>query len=113
MKQEVMTERNTALAEMLKALGIRRPLIEGVQHRHKVGLTRKVKSLKSYASADGALIGKIKQARRMIMKPSSRLTGSIQNHGAWFLPPKRGEVVRQIGDSCAQIQRAAGKVGFL
>src|ERR1051326_3834712 len=96
MKSETMTARDFGVAETLKALGL-----EDLNNGACTGVewfATKGESIESLSPADGMLLGKIRQATA---EDYERI---IQTAEQAFLKwrmvpaPKRGEVVRQIGD---------------
>src|ERR1051325_8658341 len=108
MKQDVMAEKDYGILEMLKTLGIK-DLNNGACTGTK-WFDTKGEIIESYASADGALIGKIKQATKDDYE--TIITTAQEAFKTWrMIPaPKRGEVVRQMGDELRKFKEPLGKL---
>src|SRR5437868_7053733 len=108
MKTEVLTQKDYGIKEMLTALKIKT-----VNHGASTGTQWHAthgEILESYSSSDGVLIAKINQAtaddyEKVIAKAQDAFK-------EWrILPaPKRGEVVRQIGDELRKYKEPLGKL---
>jgi aldehyde dehydrogenase (NAD+) len=100
------TTNNYGIAEALKKLGINTSnngACTGTQWFNTQGET-----IKSYASADGALIGEIKQGTAADYE--TMVLTAQKAFETWRLvpAPKRGEVVRQIGNALRENKEALG-----
>ncbi len=108
MKQEVIAEKDYGIAEMLKALGVK-DVNKGASTGTK-WLDTKGEIIESYASADGALIGKIQQATKDDYETIIKTAEEAFKTWRMIPAPKRGEVVRQIGDQLRKYKEPLGKL---
>lgn len=108
MTTQTATTTDYGIAEMLKALGIKdvnKGASTGAQWYDTKG-----EILESVASADGALIAKVQQATA---DDYEKIISTAQEaFKAWRMvpAPKRGEVVRQMGDALRQYKEPLGKL---
>src|SRR6185369_13841850 len=108
MKSETLAAKDYGIAEVLKTLGIK-----DVNHGACTGtkwMETKGEAIESYSSADNVLIGKIKQATKEDYE--TVITTAEEAFKKWrMIPaPKRGEVVRQIGDELRKYKEPLGKL---
>src|SRR5437588_632683 len=95
MKQTILTDK-FVIAGTLEALGIReinKGASTGAQWLDTSGET-----LESYSSSDGSLIAKITQAKEEDYEHIIRTAQKAFAEWRKVPAPKRGEIVRQIGD---------------
>ncbi len=108
MKSEIVADQDYGIAEVLKTLGIQ-PVNRGAS-TGTVWLDTKGEDIESYSPADGALIAKIKQATaadyEIIMKKAEEAFKTWRMMPA----PKRGEIVRQMGDQLRKYKEPLGKL---
>ncbi|TAH40600.1 MAG: aldehyde dehydrogenase family protein [Bacteroidetes bacterium] len=108
MKSETLEAKDYGIAEVLKTLGIKE-VNPGACTGTK-WLDTKGEFIESYSPADGALIGKIKQATtedyEFVIKKAEEAFKTWRMMPA----PKRGEVVRQIGDQLRAYKEPLGKL---
>ena len=108
MKSETLATKDYGIAEVLKTLGIK-----DVNHGACTGtvwLDTKGEEIESYSSSDGALIGKIKQATTADYE--AVIVKAQEAYKVWrMMPaPKRGEIVRQMGDQLRKYKEPLGKL---
>jgi len=108
MKSETLIANEYGIAEVLKALGIK-DINPGASTGTK-WIDTKGEMIESYSPADGALIGKIKQATAEDYE--NVIKQSEEAFKTWRMvpAPKRGEVVRQIGDQLRAYKEPLGKL---
>ena len=108
MKSETLAAQDYGIAEVLQTLGIQN--VNRGASTGTVWLDTKGEDIDSYSPADGALIAKIKQATtadyEMVMKKAE------EAFKVWrMMPaPKRGEIVRQMGDQLRKYKEPLGKL---
>src|SRR5690242_14376495 len=108
MKTDVLTQKDYGIAEMLRTLRIKE-----VNHGASTGTQWHAthgEVLESYSSSDGALIAKIHQATAGDYEKV--ITKAQEAFEEWrrIPAPKRGEVVRQIGDELRKYKEPLGKL---
>src|SRR3954469_5854066 len=108
MKEEVLAAKDYGIAEMLKTLRIKE-----VNHGASTGTLWHAthgEVLESYSSADGALIAKVHQATADDYEKI--ITKAEDAFKTWRMvpAPKRGELVRQIGDELRKYKEPLGKL---
>ncbi len=108
MKSETLTAQDYGIAEVLKTLGI-----ENVNRGACTGtvwLDTQGEEIESYSSSDGALIGKIRQATTNDYE--AVIVKAQEAYKVWrMMPaPKRGEIVRQMGDQLRKYKEPLGKL---
>src|SRR4051812_10420073 len=108
MKTEVLTEKDYQVSESLRALGIK-DINNGVCTGTKWFETSG-ELIESYASADGALIGKVKQGTADDYEKVAQLASEAFISWRMVPAPKRGEIVRLIGDELRKHKAALGKL---
>ena len=108
MKSEIVADQDYGIAEVLKTLGIQ-PVNRGAS-TGTVWLDTKGEDIESYSPAEGALIAKIKQATaadyEIIMKKAEEAFKTWRMMPA----PKRGEIVRQVGDALREYKEPLGQL---
>jgi aldehyde dehydrogenase (NAD+) len=108
MKNDTIVANDYQVSEMLKALGI-----EQLNHGASTGtkwFQTKGEILESFSPADGSLIGAVQQATA---DDYERIIETAQEaFKTWrMIPaPKRGEIVRQMGDALRQYKEPLGKL---
>ena len=108
MKSETVAIKDYGIAEVLKTLGIQdvnRGACTGT-----VWLDTQGEEIESYSSSDGALIGKIRQATTNDYE--AVIVKAQEAYKVWrMMPaPKRGEIVRQMGDQLRKYKEPLGKL---
>ncbi len=108
MKTDTLAAKDYGISEVLKALGIK-DVNNGACTGTKWFET-KGEVIESYASNDGSLIGKVKQATADDYEKI--ILAAQEAFKTWrMIPaPKRGEVVRQIGDELRKYKEPLGKL---
>ena len=108
MKTETLSEKDFGMAEVMKTLGLSN--INSGATTGTVWFDTKGENIDSYSPADGQLIGSVKQAttddyEKIIQKAEEAFK-------IWrMIPaPKRGEVVRQMGDELRKYKEPLGKL---
>ena len=108
MKTDTLTVKNYGISEMLKALGIKdinNGACTGTQWFETKG-----EIIESHSSNDGALIGKIKQSTTDDYEKIIQTAQEAFKTWRMVPAPKRGEVVRQIGDELRKYKEPLGKL---
>ncbi|MCX6290702.1 MAG: aldehyde dehydrogenase family protein [Bacteroidetes bacterium] len=108
MKSETLATQDFGVAEMLKTLGIKdvnNGACTGTQW-----IETKGEVIESFSSSDGILIGKIKQATTEDYETIVRTAQEAFKTWRMIPAPKRGEVVRQIGDELRKFKEPLGKL---
>jgi len=108
MKTDTLTGKDYGISEMLKALGIK-DINNGACTGTKWFET-KGEIIESHSSNDGALIGKIKQATTDDYEKIIQTAQEAFKTWRMIPAPKRGEVVRQIGDELRKYKEPLGKL---
>ncbi len=108
MKSDILQAKDYGIAEVLKTLGIK-DVNPGACTGTKWTDT-KGELIESYSPADGALIGKIKQATAEDYENIIRKAEEAFKTWRMIPAPKRGEVVRQIGDQLRHYKEPLGKL---
>src|SRR5215207_3810378 len=108
MKSETLAAKDFGIAEVLKTLGL-----SEVNNGACTGtkwMETKGEIIESYSSADGVLIGKIKQATADDYEKIIQTAQEAFKEWRMVPAPKRGEVVRQIGDELRKYKEPLGKL---
>ena len=108
MKTDTLTGNDFGIADTLKELGI-----SAINNGACTGynwLETKGEMIDSYSPADGMLIGKIKQATADDYETIITLSQEAFKSWRMIPAPKRGEVVRQIGDELRKYKEPLGKL---
>lgn len=108
MKTDVLTEKDYGISETLDVLGIKEVnngVCTGTKWFNTTG-----EILKSYASADGALISQIKQGTADDYEKIIQTAEQAFKTWRMIPAPQRGEVVRQIGDELRKYKEPLGKL---
>ncbi len=108
MKSETLAAKDFGIAEVLKTLGL-----SEVNNGACTGtkwIETKGEIIESYSSADGVLIGKIKQATAEDYDKIIQTAQEAFKTWRMIPAPKRGEVVRQIGDELRKYKEPLGKL---
>ncbi|MFN8155352.1 MAG: aldehyde dehydrogenase family protein [Bacteroidia bacterium] len=108
MKNEAMVANDYQVSEMLKTLGIAQ-----INHGATTGtrwFQTKGEIIESFSPADGSLIGAVQQATT---EDYERIIETAQEaFKSWRMvpAPKRGEIVRQMGDALREYKEPLGKL---
>lgn len=108
MKSETLLEKDYGIAAVLKTLGLNETnsgACTGTQW-----IETKGDLIESYSPADGVLIGKIRQATESDYENVIRKAEEAFKVWRMIPAPKRGEVVRQIGDRLREYKEPLGKL---
>lgn len=108
MKTDTIVANEYGIADVLKTLGIKETnagACTGTQWFDTKG-----EIIESYSPADGALIGKIKQATADDYEKIIKTAEAAFKSWRMMPAPKRGEIVRQIGDQLRQYKEPLGKL---
>jgi len=108
MKSETLLEKDYGIAAVLKTLGLNETnsgACTGTQW-----IETKGDIIESYSPADGVLIGKIRQATEVDYENIIRKAEEAFKVWRMIPAPKRGEVVRQIGDRLREYKEPLGKL---
>jgi len=108
MKTDMLVANEFGIADVLKTLGIKETnagACSGTQW-----LDTKGEIIESYSPADGALIGKIKQATTEDYEKIIKTAEAAFKTWRMMPAPKRGEIVRQIGDQLREYKEPLGKL---
>lgn len=108
MKSETLTAKDFGIAEVLKTLGIR-DINPGACTGTK-WLDTKGELIESYSPADGSLIGKIQQGTTDDYEKIMQTAEAAFKTWRMVPAPKRGEIVRQIGDQLRKYKEPLGKL---
>ncbi|MBP6333981.1 MAG: aldehyde dehydrogenase family protein [Bacteroidia bacterium] len=108
MKTDTLLAQEYGIAEVLKTLGLK-DVNPGACTGTK-WIDTKGEIIESYSPADGALIGKIKQATAEDYENVIRMSEDAFKIWRMIPAPKRGEVVRQIGDQLRHYKEPLGKL---
>ncbi|HNS12069.1 MAG TPA: aldehyde dehydrogenase family protein [Bacteroidia bacterium] len=108
MKSETLIANEYGIAEVLKTLGIKE-INPGASTGTK-WIDTQGEIIESYSPADGALIGKIKQATEQDYENVIKKSEEAFKTWRMIPAPKRGEVVRQIGDQLRAYKEPLGKL---
>ncbi len=108
MKQDTLTAADYKIEETLKQLGISQ-VNKGACTGTK-WLDTKGEMIESYSPADGTLIGKISQATTEDYEKIIETAQKAFIEWRMVPAPKRGEVVRQIGDALRENKEALGRL---
>ncbi len=108
MKTDTLLAKEYGIAEVLKTLGLKE-VNQGACTGTK-WMDTKGEIIESYSPADGALIGKIKQATSEDYENIIRKAEEAFKIWRMIPAPKRGEVVRQIGDQLREYKEPLGKL---
>ena len=103
-----MTRTDFGIAKTLEALGISQ-----VNNGASTGtkwFDTKGEMIESYSPADGALIGKIKQATDKDYETVIQTAQNAFKEWRMIPAPKRGEIVRQMGDALRKYKEPLGKL---
>lgn len=101
MKNEAMVAGDYQVSEMLKALGI-----EQINHGATTGtrwFQTKGEIIESFSPADGTLIGAVQQATADDYERIIETAQEAFKNWRMVPAPKRGEIVRQMGDAFARV----------
>src|SRR3954463_6009050 len=107
MKQDTMVANDFGIAETLRHLGIQEINNGASTGTEWFNTTGEV--IESYSPADGALIGKVRQATEADYEKIIRKSQEAFKVWRMIPPPKRGEIVRQIGDALRANKEPLGK----
>ena len=108
MKTDTIVANEYGIADVLKTLGIKETnagACTGTQWFDTKG-----EIIESYSPADGALIGKIKQATADDYEKIIKTAEAAFKSWRMMPAPKRGEIVRQIGDELRTHKDSLGKL---
>jgi aldehyde dehydrogenase (NAD+) len=108
MKSEILLEKEYGIGAVLKTLGLNETnagACTGTQW-----IETKGDIIESYSPADGVLIGKIRQATEVDYENIIRKAEDAFKVWRMMPAPKRGEVVRQIGDRLREFKEPLGKL---
>ncbi len=108
MKSETLAAKDFGIADVLKKLGL-----SEVNNGACTGtkwFETKGEIIESYSSADGVLIGKIKQATADDYEKIIQTAQEAFKTWRMIPAPKRGEIVRQIGDELRKYKEPLGKL---
>lgn len=108
MKNDTLVAKEYGIAEVLKTLGLKE-INNGASTGTK-WLETKGEIIESYSPADGALIGKIKQATTDDYEKIITTAEAAFKTWRMMPAPKRGEIVRQIGDQLRKFKEPLGKL---
>ncbi len=108
MKHDSMVANDYRIQEMLQQLGINdvnNGACTGTKWFNTTG-----EIIESYSPSDGALIGKIRQATADDYETIITTAQQAFNHWRMIPAPKRGEIVRQMGDALRQYKEPLGRL---
>jgi aldehyde dehydrogenase (NAD+) len=108
MKSETLEAKEYGMAEVLKTLGIK-DVNSGACTGTK-WMDTKGEFIESFSPSDGALIGKIKQATEADYEAVIQKAEEAFKTWRMMPAPKRGEIVRQIGDQLRAYKEPLGKL---
>jgi aldehyde dehydrogenase (NAD+) len=108
MKSETLAAKDFGISEVLKTLGLSK--INNGACTGTKWFDTKGEIIESYSSADGMLIGKIKQATADDYEKIIQTAQEAFKTWRMIPAPKRGEVVRQIGDELRKYKEPLGKL---
>jgi len=108
MKTEVLNTKDYGITEVLKTLGIKE--INNGACTGTKWLETKGEILESYSSADGVVIGSIRQATAEDYNQIIETAEKAFKEWRMIPAPKRGEIVRQIGDQLRKYKEPLGKL---
>ncbi|MES1226319.1 MAG: aldehyde dehydrogenase family protein, partial [Bacteroidota bacterium] len=108
MKSETLVAKDYGIAEVLKTLGIK-DVNSGASTGTK-WFDTKGEIIESYSSADNMLIGKVKQATADDYEKIIQTAQEAFKTWRMIPAPKRGEIVRQIGDELRKYKEPLGKL---
>lgn len=108
MKSETLAINDYGIAEMLDMLGIK--AINNGACTGTKWMETNGEIIESYSSSDGTLIGKIKQATADDYEKIIQTAQEAFKTWRMIPAPKRGEVVRQIGDELRKYKEPLGKL---
>ncbi len=108
MKTETLNEKDYGIAEVLRELGLSK--INSGACTGTEWFDTKGEIIESYSPADGQLIGSIKQATTDDYEKIMQLAEASFKTWRMIPAPKRGEVVRQMGDQLRKYKEPLGKL---
>lgn len=106
--KDTLTANDHGIQEMLKQLGIKEVNNGACTGTKWFDTTGEI--IESYSSSDGALIGKIRQATADDYETIIQTAQEAFKKWRMVPAPKRGEVVRQIGDRLREYKEPLGKL---
>src|ERR1051325_8692592 len=108
MKSEILAEKDYVISETLNTLGIKE-INNGVCTGTK-WLSTSGELLESYSSSDGALIAKIIQGTKDDYEKIIPLADQAFKTWRMIPAPKRGEIVRLMGEELRKFKEPLGKL---
>src|ERR1043166_7233769 len=108
MKTEISVANEYGIAEAMRALGLTE--ISSGACTGTRWFDTKGEFIESYSPADGSLIGKVQQATTEDYEQIIRTAEAAFKSWRMMPAPKRGEIVRQMGDALRKYKEPLGKL---
>jgi aldehyde dehydrogenase (NAD+) len=108
MKQETLMDKTSGIREALETLKIKE-----IENGISTGLNwpeAKGETISSYSPVDGQLIGKVKAANASDYESIIEISAKAFKQWRTIPAPKRGEIVRQMGDEFRKYKEPLGKL---